>query len=123
MLAGNSKLLLKRQSNFVIHFQGHQYLYLRVSVVNVHLHQFVCLKKNALPVTPPNPERLFPPHDDRKVIHIIEQGASIRKKAEQLILYVTCGIPPQQQSCSFIVHQPILMFYLKNNYFAGDYNG
>jgi len=34
-----------------------------------------------------NPERLFPPHDDRKVIHIIEQGGSIRKKAEQLIVY------------------------------------
>lgn len=33
------------------------------------------------------PQRLFPLDDDRRIIHITEQGCSVRKKGEQLIVY------------------------------------
>lgn len=37
------------------------------------------------------PERLFPADEDRQVIHIVEQGASVRKDGEQLVVYLTDG--------------------------------
>jgi CRISPR-associated protein Cas1 len=55
----------------------------------------------------PNPERLYPPDDDRKVIHIIEQGVSIRKKAEQLIVYYPDKEPyalPGKEISSLVLH-------------------
>ena len=48
---------------------------------------------------------------------------AMTKSLCSLILYVTSGKPPQQQSCSFIVHQPILMVYLKDNYYDRNFNG
>ena len=37
------------------------------------------------------PQRLFPPEDDRRVIHVVEQGCSIRKNGDQLIVYFPDG--------------------------------
>ena len=37
------------------------------------------------------PQRLFPADEDRQVIHIVEQGASVRKDGEQLVVYLPDG--------------------------------
>lgn len=37
------------------------------------------------------PRRLFPMDDDRRVIHLVEQGASIRKDGEELVVYLPDG--------------------------------
>lgn len=37
------------------------------------------------------PQRLFPPEDERRVIHVVEQGCSIRKDGEQLVVYFPDG--------------------------------
>jgi CRISPR-associated protein Cas1 len=53
------------------------------------------------------PERLFPPNDDRKVIHIIEQGGNIRKKAEQFIVYYSDKEPyalPAKEISALVLH-------------------
>jgi CRISPR-associated protein Cas1 len=54
-----------------------------------------------------DPERLFPPTDDRKVIHIIEQGGNIRKKAQQLIVYYSDKEPyalPGKEISALVLH-------------------
>lgn len=37
------------------------------------------------------PQRLFPPDDDRRVIHLVEQGATIRREGEQLAVILPDG--------------------------------
>lgn len=37
------------------------------------------------------PQRLFPADDDRRIIHVVEQGSSIRKDGEQLVVYLPDG--------------------------------
>ncbi|MDI6854362.1 MAG: type I-MYXAN CRISPR-associated endonuclease Cas1 [Deltaproteobacteria bacterium] len=37
------------------------------------------------------PQRLFPPDDDRRVIHLVEQGAAIRREGEQLVVVFPDG--------------------------------
>jgi CRISPR-associated protein Cas1 len=37
-------------------------------------------------------QRLFPIDDDRRVIHLVEQGASIHKDGEQLVVYMPDGV-------------------------------
>lgn len=32
------------------------------------------------------PQRLFPPDDDRRIIHLVEQGATVRRDGEQLVV-------------------------------------
>ncbi|MBW1947123.1 MAG: type I-MYXAN CRISPR-associated endonuclease Cas1 [Deltaproteobacteria bacterium] len=34
----------------------------------------------------PKPQRLFPPDDDRRVVHIVEQGATVGREGEQLVI-------------------------------------
>ncbi|MDD3580796.1 MAG: type I-MYXAN CRISPR-associated endonuclease Cas1 [Desulfobacca sp.] len=34
----------------------------------------------------PKPQRLFPPDDDRRVVHIVEQGATVHREGEQLVI-------------------------------------
>lgn len=34
------------------------------------------------------PQRLFPADEDRQIIHVVEQGSSIRKDGEQLVVYL-----------------------------------
>ncbi len=36
-------------------------------------------------------KRLFPPDDDRRIIHIVEQGASVRKDGDQIVVYLPDG--------------------------------
>ena len=36
-------------------------------------------------------QRLFPADDDRRIIHLVEQGASIRKDGDQIIVYLPDG--------------------------------
>ena len=38
-----------------------------------------------------SPQRLFPPDDSRRIVHIVEQGASISKDGEQLVVWVPDG--------------------------------
>jgi CRISPR-associated protein Cas1 len=45
------------------------------------------------------PRRLFPP-DDERVIHIVEQGSSIRKDGEQLVVYMPDGTKKPLPSAS-----------------------
>jgi CRISPR-associated protein Cas1 len=40
-------------------------------------------------------QRLFPQDDDRRIIHLVEQGASVRKDGEQLIVYLPDGTKKQ----------------------------
>lgn len=37
------------------------------------------------------PLRLFPPDDDRRIIHVVEQGCSLRKDGHQIIVYFPDG--------------------------------
>ena len=37
------------------------------------------------------PQRFFPPDDDRRVIHLVEQGSSISKCGEQIVVYLPDG--------------------------------
>jgi len=37
------------------------------------------------------PQRLFPPDDDRRIIHLVEQGATIRRDGEQLVVILPDG--------------------------------
>jgi len=37
------------------------------------------------------PRRLFPPDDDRRIIHLVEQGAAIRREGEQLVVILPDG--------------------------------
>ncbi len=39
----------------------------------------------------PKPQRLFPADEDRRIIHIVEQGCSIRKDGEQIVVYMPDG--------------------------------
>jgi CRISP-associated protein Cas1 len=36
-------------------------------------------------------QRLFPPNEDRRVIHVVEQGCSVRKDGEQVMIYFPDG--------------------------------
>jgi hypothetical protein len=53
----------------------------------------VCLpeKERFVHMGKTKPQRLFPPEDDRRVIHVVEQGCSIRKNGDQLIVYFPDG--------------------------------
>lgn len=37
------------------------------------------------------PQRLFPADEDRRIIHIVEQGSSVRRDGEQLVVYLPDG--------------------------------
>ncbi|HEY6001186.1 MAG TPA: type I-MYXAN CRISPR-associated endonuclease Cas1 [bacterium] len=37
------------------------------------------------------PQRLFPPDESRRIVHIVEQGASVSKVGEQLVIWVPDG--------------------------------
>lgn len=37
------------------------------------------------------PQRLFPPDEDRRIVHVVEQGAGIRKDGEQLVVTLPDG--------------------------------
>jgi CRISPR-associated protein Cas1 len=37
------------------------------------------------------PQRLFPADEDRRIIHIVEQGSSVRRDGEQLVIYLPDG--------------------------------
>ncbi|MDW7709689.1 MAG: type I-MYXAN CRISPR-associated endonuclease Cas1 [Deferrisomatales bacterium] len=37
------------------------------------------------------PQRLFPADEDRRIVHVVEQGAGIRKDGEQLVVYLPDG--------------------------------
>lgn len=37
------------------------------------------------------PQRLFPADEDRRIVHVVEQGTSIRKDGEQLVVYLPDG--------------------------------
>lgn len=37
------------------------------------------------------PQRLFPADDDRRIIHLVEQGTSIRKDGDELVVYLPDG--------------------------------
>ncbi|MBU0910359.1 MAG: type I-MYXAN CRISPR-associated endonuclease Cas1 [Proteobacteria bacterium] len=52
-------------------------------------------------------QRLFPQDDERRVIHLVEQGASIRKDGEQFVIYLTDGTKkqlPGRQIGSLVLH-------------------
>lgn len=38
-----------------------------------------------------SPQRLFPPDDSRRIVHIVEQGASVSKDGEQLVVWIPDG--------------------------------
>lgn len=53
------------------------------------------------------PQRLFPADDDRQIIHVVEQGCSIRKDGEQLIVYFpdkTKKALPSKMISSLVLH-------------------
>ena len=53
------------------------------------------------------PRRLFPPDDDRRVVHLVEQGARIGKTGEQLVVYSPEGDKkalPGKQLSSLVLH-------------------
>ncbi len=55
----------------------------------------------------PKPQRLFPADDERRVIHVAEQGASIRKDGEQVIVYFPDGTKkplPGMAISSLVLH-------------------
>lgn len=37
------------------------------------------------------PQRLFPADEDRRIIHVVDQGSTLRKEGEQLIVYLSDG--------------------------------
>ena len=39
----------------------------------------------------PKPQRLFPPDDDRRVVHVVEQGCWVRKDGNQLVVHFPDG--------------------------------
>ena len=68
----------------------------------VTVHERLCRTCSLAPVCLPEEERfmqakkkkvqrLFPVDDDRRVIHIVEQGASLRKDGEQIVVYLPAG--------------------------------
>jgi CRISP-associated protein Cas1 len=53
------------------------------------------------------PQRLFPMDDDRRIIHIVEQGSSVRKEGEQLLVLLPDGskkVLPSQQIAALVLH-------------------
>lgn len=53
------------------------------------------------------PQRLFPTDEDRRIIHVVEQGSSIRKDGEQLVVYLPDGTKkplPGSSVAAFVLH-------------------
>jgi len=68
----------------------------------VAVPEYLCRTYSLAPVCLPEKERfarnekeklqrLFPVDDDRRVIHLVEQGAAIRKDGDQLVVYLPDG--------------------------------
>ena len=53
------------------------------------------------------PRRMFPVDEDRRIIHLVEQGSSIRKDGEQFVVYLPDGTKkalPGKMISAFILH-------------------